>query len=237
METKELVLGYWNARGLGEPIRMLMEHLALPYREELYSRTDPPELDPIQWTSKKFTLGLDFPNIPYLFDGSFKLTETFAIMRYLCNKHDPKLLGETLEERTIVNMLEGVLYDIYEEKKTIMFAPDLTQVPKRVNESMQEGIKKVAKFLEGKKYLIGDKLTFIDFYCVEVLEAINDLLDPIFKTYPILDQYYKRMMDIPNINKYRNSDKFLKDLKPYNSKIARIGTQPFKKDPPPLLTQ
>lgn len=35
MENK-LVLGYWDCRGLAEPIRLLLEYLELPYTEEKY---------------------------------------------------------------------------------------------------------------------------------------------------------------------------------------------------------
>lgn len=32
-----LVLGYWNCRGLAEPIRLFLEYLDLSYTEEKYS--------------------------------------------------------------------------------------------------------------------------------------------------------------------------------------------------------
>eukprot|EP00826_Nyctotherus_ovalis_P049918 TRINITY_DN6068_c0_g4_i1.p1 TRINITY_DN6068_c0_g4~~TRINITY_DN6068_c0_g4_i1.p1 ORF type:complete len:251 (-),score=40.02 TRINITY_DN6068_c0_g4_i1:189-878(-) len=229
MDKPEFILGYWNARGLGEPIRTLMWHLGLHYKEVLYSRKDGPDFDPVEWTSNKYTLGLDFPNIPYLIDGSFKLTECFAIMRYLCRKFEPKLLGANLEEQTTINMLEGFLYDFYNDKKILMFTKDLAQVPPEIKPSLESAVQTLAKQLETKKYLAGDNLSYVDFYCVEVLEAINDLLDPIFEKYPALKRYFEAVMSLPNIKKYRNSDEFLKNPKPYNSKIARIGTTPLKK--------
>ena len=74
-----------------------------------------------------------------------------------------------------------------------------------------------------KDYLANNNLTFVDFICVEYLEGVsslqhkvsfnkdvNDTIEPIFKTYPILERYYKEMMSLLNIQKYRNSDKFLR---------------------------
>jgi glutathione S-transferase len=36
------------------------------------------------WTDVKHSLGYDFPNLPYYEDGKVKLSETSAIMRYIC---------------------------------------------------------------------------------------------------------------------------------------------------------
>ena len=58
-----------------------------------YECGDAPEYSRETWTDAKFNLGLDFPNLPYLFDGETKLTETLAIHRYLADKYAPSLLG------------------------------------------------------------------------------------------------------------------------------------------------
>lgn len=46
------------------------------------------------WTDVKYTLGLDFPNLPYMFDSSnnCKLSQSGAILRYIARKAD--LLGK-----------------------------------------------------------------------------------------------------------------------------------------------
>ena len=63
------------------------------------------------WYKYKFTLGLDFPNLPYLIDGDVKLTESQAIARYISGKYRPELLGKTLEDRANVDMLYSISND------------------------------------------------------------------------------------------------------------------------------
>ena len=53
----------------------------------------------------KETLGLEYPNLPYLIDGETKITETVAIMQYIAKKWRPELLGRSAAEVGRVNML------------------------------------------------------------------------------------------------------------------------------------
>ena len=40
---------------------------------------------------------MDFPNLPYYFDGDTKLSQSGAILRHIARKHD--LLGKTDQEK------------------------------------------------------------------------------------------------------------------------------------------
>ena len=57
-------------RGLGEAPRLLLRYVGADYEDVQLQISD---YD--QWLSQKFTLGLDFPNLPYLIDGDVKLTQ------------------------------------------------------------------------------------------------------------------------------------------------------------------
>ncbi len=86
-------LGYWKIRGLASQIRYEMVYLGVDFDEHQYEQGDAPDFDRSSWLNVKETLGLQFPNLPYLLDGNFKLTETNAIMKYIANKFGPQLLG------------------------------------------------------------------------------------------------------------------------------------------------
>jgi len=68
-----LVFGYWPLRGLGQQIRLLLSYLGLPWEAKIYTMRE-------EWfENDKKNLNLAFPNLPYLIDGDFKLTESAAI--------------------------------------------------------------------------------------------------------------------------------------------------------------
>ena len=72
-ESPPLVLGSWKIRGQTQSIRYLLAYLEVEYEEVSYVERE-------QWTEVKDSLGIDFPNLPYLVRGSLNLTEPIAIM-------------------------------------------------------------------------------------------------------------------------------------------------------------
>ena len=103
-EAKSLTLGYWGFRGYGAPSRMLLHFVDAKFDDLVYNK--PPGL---VWKDKKFNLGFDFPNLPYLIDGDFKLTQSIAILRYLGKKYG--LAGSTPQEVAELDMFGDVLHD------------------------------------------------------------------------------------------------------------------------------
>ena len=75
-----MIIGYWNIRGLGHPVRNLAHYLGLKFEEKRYEKDE-------DWFEKdKKGLGIPFPNLPYIIDGTLKLSESKALMNYLCIK-------------------------------------------------------------------------------------------------------------------------------------------------------
>ena len=77
-----------------------------------YQQGDGPEFSREDWYADKFNLGLDFPSLPYFFDGEVKLTDPVAIHKYISRKWAPELLGSNVEERAHVNMVSCILGDL-----------------------------------------------------------------------------------------------------------------------------
>merc|ERR1711871_1626278 len=92
------VLAYWNIRGLAAQCRYLLHYCKVDFEDKMYAQGPPPEHSKACWFDVKESIGLDFPNLPYFIDGEVNLTETRAIMKYICHKWRPELLGTTSKE-------------------------------------------------------------------------------------------------------------------------------------------
>ena len=89
------ILGYWDIRGLAQSIRYQLTYQGIDF-EDLYYESDDTVESRESWLKEKPTLGLDFPNLPYLVDtDGYCLSETTAIHEYLAAKYCPELLGST----------------------------------------------------------------------------------------------------------------------------------------------
>ena len=93
MVNTKPVLGYWKIRGLAQSIRYLLVYLEVDYENKFYETGDAPDYNTDSWFGIKYDLGFDFPNLPYFIDGDFKLSESDALMKYICAKWRPELLG------------------------------------------------------------------------------------------------------------------------------------------------
>jgi glutathione S-transferase len=95
---------------LGQQIRLILSYVGLPFEDKVYS-------DRQEWFEHdKKNLGFAFPNIPYLIDGQFKLTESSAIQKYVINRsHHKELLGKNIQDAVKVESVLGVVDDIWSE--------------------------------------------------------------------------------------------------------------------------
>ena len=115
-----VTLGYWNFRGFGQTLRLLLTYTNTPFQEVQYQLATKE-----QWFEQdKKNLGFDFPNIPYLIDGDFKLTESIAIAKYIIKRSGrTELLGKTLQDEGLVENLIGVIKEILQEMRSIFGNP------------------------------------------------------------------------------------------------------------------
>jgi len=105
-------LGYWDVRGLGMPIRLMLAYLDVDYEDKLYSLTKAPH-DKGEWLAVKHSLGFDFPNLPYWEDGDIKLTESRAILRHIARVHDSTstLLPTDAAIACKADMIENIVFE------------------------------------------------------------------------------------------------------------------------------
>jgi len=104
-ESTKPKLGYWKIRGLGASLRYMLHYAGVDFEDVEYEVGPAPEWSRDSWFSVKPTLKMDFPNLPYLIDGDFHLSETAAIHKYIAHKWAPELLGKNSQEFATAEMM------------------------------------------------------------------------------------------------------------------------------------
>nr|1HNA_A Chain A, GLUTATHIONE S-TRANSFERASE [Homo sapiens]1HNB_A Chain A, GLUTATHIONE S-TRANSFERASE [Homo sapiens]1HNB_B Chain B, GLUTATHIONE S-TRANSFERASE [Homo sapiens]1HNC_A Chain A, GLUTATHIONE S-TRANSFERASE [Homo sapiens]1HNC_B Chain B, GLUTATHIONE S-TRANSFERASE [Homo sapiens]1HNC_C Chain C, GLUTATHIONE S-TRANSFERASE [Homo sapiens]1HNC_D Chain D, GLUTATHIONE S-TRANSFERASE [Homo sapiens] len=216
-----MTLGYWNIRGLAHSIRLLLEYTDSSYEEKKYTMGDAPDYDRSQWLNEKFKLGLDFPNLPYLIDGTHKITQSNAILRYIARKHN--LCGESEKEQIREDILENQFMDSRMQLAKLCYDPDFEKLKPEYLQALPEMLKLYSQFLGKQPWFLGDKITFVDFIAYDVLER-NQVFEPsCLDAFPNLKDFISRFEGLEKISAYMKSSRFLP--RPVFTKMAVFGNK------------
>uniref|UniRef100_A0A2I3MUI6 Glutathione S-transferase n=1 Tax=Papio anubis TaxID=9555 RepID=A0A2I3MUI6_PAPAN len=205
-----MTLGYWNIRGLAHSIRLLLEYTGSSYEEKKYTMGDAPDYDRSQWLNEKFKLGLDFPNLPYLIDGTHKITQSNAILRYIARKHN--LCGETEKEKIREDILENQLMDNRMQLARLCYDPDFEKLKPEYLEGLPEMLKLYSQFLGKQPWFLGDKITFVDFLAYDVLDMRRIVEPGCLDAFPNLKDFISRFEGLKKISAYMKSSRFHRGL-------------------------
>jgi len=214
-------LGYWKIRGLAEPVRMLLRYAGIDYEEVVYEPGDAPNFDKSMWYDVKFTLGLDFPNLPYLIDGDVKLTQSISILHYVSAKTGLFPKGSNPADISRYDMIDhaiedfgscfyGLCYDTTPEN----FKANKGAVVTRGKEFM----KQFSSALGDNKYFAGDDITGTDFWMFEAIDRFVKM-EPTFIEQDNLKMFMERIRGLPELKEYFNSPESTYNW-PLNSKYA-----------------
>ncbi len=149
-----------------------------------------------QQRTSEFLSLTPFGKAPILVDGDFKLSESNAIIKYLCKKFKSDLYPSDLEKQAEVDMwcdfiaqhltMQAYIKVIFNK----MVAPRVGVEPDQ--RSIKEGyefIKKYLALIEEKlnktKFLAGDKMTIADISLLATVDP-SEVIDVDLKAYPKL---------------------------------------------------
>ena len=187
-----------------------------------YEMGDGPEFSQETWLSQKFNLGLDFPNLPYFIDGDFKLTESFAIHKYIADKWKPELLGTDAQQRANVNMLANVILEL----KTGITLPCYKGDKEPIMNTIATKVPPVVNFLGDSTFLTGSSPTWMDFYFYSQVEKMVFLTEgQVLKDYPSLEKYQKSVSSLPGLKEYLEDPQCLEKSRLINNKHAVINNK------------
>ena len=160
------ILGYWKIRGLAGGIRHQLQYSEVDYENIEYEQGEAPDFSREAWLNQKYTLGLEFPNLPYFIDGDFKLTETMAIHKYIADKWKPELLGKDAQHRGHISMLANRAIDFKNDVTRPCYA---TGSIDEVMQACQKHLPSLLDYMGTNAYLCGNEPSYVDFYFYEAM--------------------------------------------------------------------
>lgn len=219
------ILAYWKIRAIVEPIRYMLHHLGIEFEDRRIS-------DPEQWfKEQKYSLGLDFPNLPYFIDGDLKMTQCLAICRHIARKHG--LVGETETQLIRQDLGEQTTDDIRWGLIRLVLNPNFESLKDDFIKGVPEKMQSMDKYLGQGPWVVGDKLTHVDFLLFEALEQHLYLAPTCLEGLENLKAFHRRFRALPNVKAYLESDKF--ERWPLYGVITHFGNTNCPTLPPPNI--
>lgn len=198
------ILGYWNIRGLAQPIRHMLVYAGVDFEDKLYNFGPAPDFNRSDWFDVKFTFGFDFPNLPYYLDGDLKITQSQAIYQHIARKCG--LYGKTEAEKARIDMLDGTLHDVF--MAFIQACFDLKKKPDFMK-TLPEKLKAFSEFLGTRKWFAGDNISFVDFKMCEFFRSLSKFHNGCLDDFDNLKNLTDSFENLPAIAKYMKSPNYL----------------------------
>ena len=174
---------------------MICEYAGVEYEFKGYKNPD-------EWFKEdKPTLSREVLNcgIPYCLDGKHKMTESLAIIQYLCDQYKPELLGTTPQERALTRQLILQLGDIINQMSPIAMKGS----PETMLEKAKEVLTPVFKYLGSKKFLTGNEVRACDFMLFEQIEFLYYATQGQCVTdFPHIEDYQAQFKELPKLKEY-----------------------------------
>jgi glutathione S-transferase len=230
-----VTLGYWKIRGLAQPIRTLLRYLHIPFADVMFEQGEAPSFSREAWLSQKGSLGLDFPNLPYLIDTTdasapVRLTQSAAILRYIARKfggEEQQLYAGSAARLAAVDCALEQAIDLRNQYTRVAYgSAPFDAFASTVLPGFLASFEAVVAAGGGGWLAPGAGPTIADFVLGEVLDAVSTMVaelaapagrDPsAFVAFPAVAAY-KARFDALTAPARASPDNM---LRPYNNKVA-----------------
>ncbi|KRX00105.1 Thioredoxin-like fold [Pseudocohnilembus persalinus] len=209
----DIIFGYWNVRANGQVSRLLLEYTGQTnYTNKLYT-----EQNYQQWFEQdKIKLIKEFPNLPFLIQGDFQLTESQAIDFYIMGQSELKeqLLGKDLLEQGLIKKLFYIGKQLQSKLFTICDSPQYEEMKEKRQEEIKSDLLKFAQYKGNRSFLLGEKVTYPDFLLYEIIYLFkaaygNEALEKQNEFLSLVNLCFN-FEKIPQIKEYLNSERVIK---------------------------
>lgn len=191
-------LTYFDSRGNGEVIRLILEETGTFYNERRISIDEWPVF------KTNFTLA----QLPVLEEGDVFLNNPNEICRYLARKLN--LLGDSSDEYLRCDIAHEIL--VAAQARLFDFYQDPAFMDKRAqfeSGELMETLVQLEAFLGGNEndsgFWVGDNITYIDILAWSYLDSVRPLKCAALERFRLLSQFKQTIQARPNIDAYLNS--------------------------------
>ncbi|XP_070570612.1 glutathione S-transferase A3-like [Ptychodera flava] len=189
-------LTYFNGRGYGESIRIILAAAGLKFTETLVTKKE--QLDKLRADGELF-----FMQLPMLKIDGMTLVQTKAIIRYIAKKYG--LDGKTPEDKIRVDILNEGARDFVMDFLWIGFVSDEDKNMEKIKTQILPRYRPIyEKILTESKsgYLVGDDLSLADLTLLEALLSCEDYVPGSLDGYPKLQEFKARVSSLPGIKEF-----------------------------------
>ncbi|KAL4489794.1 hypothetical protein ABPG72_022434 [Tetrahymena utriculariae] len=182
-----IILGYWNLRGYGQAIRLLLEYLQVDYKDKIYHENGE------EWfIVDKQKLNTNFPNLPYVIDGDVVMTESKVIPIYIIKKFKRfDLIGQNIDGSFNQNeitylQLQEILKELGDKVETQVKIPSFREEKEKI---LSEQFSITFEFFYPKISIFTDYINRIE-NIPQIKEYIQTKENKIFILDIMKDKYY-----------------------------------------------
>lgn len=208
-----LTVVYWSLRGLAEAAHLMLEYLSVEYERELFHQSegkDPQGNLKGPWLKAKTenAMGLDYPNLPYVVDGDVKLSQSWAILKYIARKWG--MGPKTEQDKIRCDVTEGAITDFQFQFVSMCYSPQHKEMKGPFLADLPNKLARFEKILGERKWLTGDKLAYVDFRFAELMDHVELCFPNCFDDLKNIKKYKTNFESLEKIAAYKKSDRFHK---------------------------
>lgn len=208
-----LTVVYWDLRGLGEAVHLMLEYLGIEYERKIFKQSE--GKDPVgnlkgPWLKAKTenAMGLDYPNLPYVVDGDVTLSQSWAILKHIARKG--KINPQTEQDKIRCDVTEGAITDFQFQFVSMCYSPTFNDMKGPFLDGIPQKLAGFEKILSKRKWLTGDQLAYVDFRFAELLDHVELCFPGCLDNLTSIKKYKTNFESLPKIAAYKKSSRFQK---------------------------
>lgn len=134
------------------------------------------------------------------------------------------MAGKTPQEITRLDLGEQALEDIFQSLAKTWYDKDhFEESVENLKKNLPPKLEQLAKFLGERKFVLGDRISYVDFFIYSVVDYIRLFKPELLENQATLNAFLDRIEALPAINAYIKSDKFYR--MPITGPMSKWGFQ------------